>query len=184
MLKSKPLVIVGAVLLTLVLSYFYFNSEDRATLDNEYEFDGSIESSTDDASAVDGDNLVYSGAIIAGTAENPLLDFKKSDYDLALKNEENILLYFYANWCPICKNETTSGLYPAFNNLEGRDVIGFRINYNDNQVDGDEMDLAKKLGINYQHTKVLLKSGEPILISLEFWDKSRYLTEIDRLINQ
>lgn len=62
------------------------------------------------------------------------------------------VLFFYANWCPICKpadksfSDNTSKL-PA-------DVTLIRVNYNDTETDQAEKDLAKKYAVTYQHTFV------------------------------
>ena len=53
--------------------------------------------------------MKYSGGVLAGKAA-PLLDFVKADYDAAVKSDKLVVLYFYANWCPICKEETASAL--------------------------------------------------------------------------
>ena len=127
--------------------------------------------------------MKYSGAVLAGKSA-PLLDFMKTDYDAALKSDKLIVLYFYANWCPICKNETTNALYPAFNELSSDKVIGFRVNYKDDQTDNDETNLAKEFGVAYQHTKVFVKNGARILKSPEGWDKNRYQSEINKALTQ
>lgn len=121
----------------------------------------------------------YSGTIIAGK-DSPLIDFDKSDYDTATQTDKLVVLYFYANWCPICRVEVANALYPAFSEITTGDVIGFRVNYNDNQTDSDEKNLAREFGIAYQHTKVFLKKGQRVLKSPEGWDKNRYLEEINR----
>ena len=76
----------------------------------------------------------------------------------------------------------TNALYPAFDELDLEGVVGFRVNYNDNQTDNDEKDLAREFGVAYQHTKVFVKDGERILKSPESWDKGRYLEEINSAI--
>jgi hypothetical protein len=48
--------------------------------------------------------MKYSGAVLAGKSA-PLLDFTKADYDAAIKTDRLVVLYFYANWCPICRAE-------------------------------------------------------------------------------
>jgi thiol-disulfide isomerase/thioredoxin len=118
---------------------------------------------------------------LAGTLA-PLLDFTKSDYDLAVKSDKLVVLYFYASWCPLCKEETANGLYPAFNALKDSRIVGFRVNYNDNDTDSDEKALAREFGVGYQHTKVFVKNGSRILKSPESWDKERYLNEINKVI--
>lgn len=62
------------------------------------------------------------------------------------------VLFFYANWCPLCKPADESftknvSKIPA-------DVTLIRVNYNDSDTDQAEKDLAKKYGITYQHTFV------------------------------
>lgn len=67
------------------------------------------------------------------------------------------VLFFYANWCPICRpadadfRESVSKI-PA-------DVVLIRVNYNDPDTDQEEKDLAKKYGVTYQHTFVQIDKG-------------------------
>jgi len=123
----------------------------------------------------------YEGEVLAGGSGGAvLLDFKKADYDKALAEGKTIALYFYANWCPVCKAEFPK-MQSAFKELDA-DVVGFRVNYNDNQTDGDEKKLASEFGVAYQHTKVLIKNGARILKSPEGWDKDRYITEITNAV--
>lgn len=120
------------------------------------------------------------GEVLAG--KNSLLyDFSKAKYDQAIESDKLVVLYFYANWCPICKEEVPK-LYDAFNELTTDRVIGFRVNYNDSETDKDEEALAKEYGVAYQHTKVFVKNGQRILKSPEGWDKKRYLDEIQKAI--
>lgn len=126
--------------------------------------------------------MKYSGAILAGKSA-PLLDFVKADYDAAIKTDKLVVLYFYANWCPICRAEFPV-MQKAFNALTTDKVIGFRVGYNDDQTDNDEKNLAKQFGVAYQHTKVFVKDGQRILKSPETWDEKRYSTEISKSLNQ
>ena len=107
-----------------------------------------------------------------------LLDFNKDDYDQAFKSDKLIVLYFYANWCPICKAEFPL-MVEAFNELNTDKVIGFRVNFNDNQTDENEEELAREYGVAYQHTKVFIRNGERIGKWPDGWDKNRYLLEIN-----
>ncbi|MBI4122729.1 MAG: thioredoxin family protein [Parcubacteria group bacterium] len=127
------------------------------------------------------DSFSFSGAVIAGSSA-PLLDFNQPDYEKAGASDKLVVLYFYANWCPICKEEVENALYPAFSELSRSDVVGFRVNYNDNQTDDDERALAREFGVAYQHTKVFIKNGERVLKSPESWNKERYGTEIENAI--
>lgn len=126
--------------------------------------------------------MKYSGAMLAGKTA-PLLDFNKTDYDMAIKSDKVVVLYFYANWCPICIAEFPI-MQEEFNQLTTDKVIGFRVNYNDSQTDGDEKNLAREFGVAYQHTKIFIKNGQRILKSPEGWDKNRYATEINKALAQ
>jgi len=125
----------------------------------------------------------YSGTILAGKSA-PLLDYNKADYDAAIASDKLVVLYFYANWCPICKEEVASALSPAFNELATDTVVGIRINYKDSDTDKDEEELARAYGVAYQHTKVFLKNGKQILKAPDSWDKARYLAEINQALAQ
>ena len=124
----------------------------------------------------------YTGAVLAGKSA-PLLDFMKSDYDSAIKTDKLIVLYFYANWCPICKKEVPL-LYQAFNELTAENVIGFRVNYKDDETDQEEENLAREYGVAYQHTKVFVKNSTRILKAPDSWSKDRYLSEISKALGQ
>lgn len=125
--------------------------------------------------------MMHEGEVLAGK-DSPYLVFNKTDFDAALKTDKLVVLYFYAKWCPTCKKEQPEA-HGAFDALTGDDVIGFRVNYNDNQTDADEKALAREYGVGYQHTKVFVKNGEQILKSPESWNKERYLSEINKALN-
>ena len=84
-----------------------------------------------------------------------LFDFNKPDYDTAVKTDKLVVLYFYANWCPICKREQVD-TFAAFNELNDPDLIGFRVNFRDSDTDSDEEASAKEFGIE---DDVLVSNG-------------------------
>ena len=112
-------------------------------------------------------------------AKSPLLDFNQVDYAQALKTDQLIVLYFYADWCPICQAETETALYPVFNQLSESNVIGFRVNFKDGATDEAEEALARQFGIAYQHTKVLVKNGQSVLKSPATWVQADYQQQIN-----
>lgn len=124
--------------------------------------------------------VMTSNKVLAGTASTKYIEFSKADYEKALKEKKKILLYFYANWCPICKKEQPE-TFAAFNELNDKDLIGFRVNYRDSETDADEEALAKKFGVSYQHTKVILKDGQRAVKSPDSWNKQRYLEELGKI---
>ncbi|MBI2550400.1 TlpA family protein disulfide reductase [Candidatus Woesearchaeota archaeon] len=89
-------------------------------------------------------------------------EFDKAAYDGALKEGKYVFLDFYANWCPICKAEAPA-IKAAFDELDADNVVGFQVNYNDDQTDADEKALAKKFGITYQHTKIFITADEKVV---------------------
>lgn len=122
----------------------------------------------------------YSGKVLGGSS-SPLLSFNKADYDTAITSEKLVVLYFYANWCPICREEFPK-MQAAFNSLTTDQVVGFQVNYNDSETDENEKALARDFGVAYQHTKVFIKNGKRVLKSPEGWDEERYNSEINKLI--
>ena len=122
----------------------------------------------------------YKGKVLAGTEKTKYLDFNKADYEKALKEKKKILLYFYANWCPICKKEQPE-TFAAFNELNDPDLIGFRVNYKDSETNEDEEAIAKQFGVAYQHTKVILKERKQVGKFPDSWNKQRYLDELAKI---
>ncbi len=108
-----------------------------------------------------------------------LLEYNAGDYELAKASDKLVVLYFYANWCPICRAEFPE-MEEVFNELETNQVIGFRVNFNDDETEEGEVALAREFGIAYQHSKVFLKNGQRVLKSPESWEKRRYFEEISR----
>jgi thiol-disulfide isomerase/thioredoxin len=118
----------------------------------------------------------YVGTVLAGTA-SPLLDFTVVDYRAAVESEKLVLLYFYADWCSICKAEFPQ-MQAAFNKLTDPNIVGFRVNYKDSGTDADETALARQFGVAYQHTKVFVEGGKLLSKHPDGWDEVRYLKEI------
>ena len=131
--------------------------------------------------AMESGDVSFSGSVISGS-NSPLLEFNEADYQKALASDKLVVLYFYANWCPLCKEEFGGETEPAFDDLTTDKVVGFRVHYNDNETTDRDKELAREFGIGYQHTKVFLKDGERVLKSPETCDKERYIEEINKNI--
>lgn len=178
-MKGIILGITALVIVAGIAVYFASVGEPTVGLTNE-ENRNSLETPAETGAAQNSNG--YQGAVLAGT-QAPLLDFDLRDYETALPTDKLIVLYFYANWCPICREEFPK-MQAAFNELTTDQVIGFRVNYNDDETDADEKSLAREFGVAYQHTKVFLKNGSRVLKAPDGWDKDRYLTEINKFLTQ
>lgn len=119
--------------------------------------------------------------VLAGTTTK-YYDFGKAHYEQSLKEGKIVFLNFYASWCPICKAEQPD-LFAAFDELKNENVVGYRIHFNDNEVTDDDKEMAKKFGVTYQHTKVIInKNGEVALKSLEAYSKEKVINEINKVL--
>lgn len=177
-LSMVALVVIIALL--ILVGYYLFSSTKP-----KYEVgvdDTEMTKEVVEQAVGDTDNTsssLYQGQVLAGSS-SPYLDFNKSDYEKALASGKIVLLNFYANWCPICQAEQPE-IFGAFNSLDHDKVIGFRVNYKDNNTDSFETGLAREFGVAYQHTKVILKDGVRIGKYPDSWTKDRYLSEISKL---
>lgn len=122
------------------------------------------------------------GEKIAGAA-SVYLAFSKDDYQRALDGDKIILLSFYANWCPFCRAEEPV-IAAGFGSLASDRLVGFRVNYNDDETDADEKTLADQFRITYQHTKVILKDGKEVFRTGDTWIKEDFASIVDPILAQ
>ena len=121
----------------------------------------------------------HQGEVIAGETTK-YIRYSKSDYEKALAEDKAVYLYFYANWCPICRAERPS-ILQAFNEMNAEDAIGFEVHYNDNEVTNDDKTITKGFGISYQHTTIILdKDGNEVFRSLSPISKDMIKVEINK----
>jgi thiol-disulfide isomerase/thioredoxin len=131
------------------------------------------------------DAVAYSGSLLAGDKDgSPLLEFNQTDYDNAISSGKLVVLYFYANWCPICKEEFPR-MEAAFDSLNDPSVVGFRVSYKDSETTKDEEEVAREHGVAYQHTKVFVHEGNRIKKSPEGYPTmEHYVSTIKQVLEQ
>src|SRR3989344_9520477 len=136
---ATPLVIAIIALVVIIGGVSYFTGKQQPIVKEDV-----MVKPDDIMMRKEGEGMMakYTGTVLAGPSAL-LLDFTKADYDTAVKSDTLVVLYFYANWCPICKAEFPI-MQKVFDELTTDTVIGFRVNYNDDQTDNDEKNLAKE----------------------------------------
>lgn len=169
---NKNLLIGGIIAAAIIGGTIFFASQNPEV--NNSNTPTTQTQNTDEGKMVSG----YTGKVLAGSS-SPYIAFNKPDYDNAISSGKVVFLDFFANWCPVCREEAPN-LKAGFDALQTDKVVGFRVNYNDTETDEDEKKLAREFGITYQHTKVILKNGKEITKSLESWDKETFLKEINK----
>lgn len=168
-------ILIGIVVVALIGGVLLFTNKKPQT-ENSNANPQQVQQATskDDGKMVAG----YSGKVLAGST-SPYIAFTKADYDKALSSGKVVFLDFYANWCPICREEAPV-LKEGFDGLQSDKIVGFRVNFNDTETDADEKKLASEFSVPYQHTKVILKNGKEIFRTQEAWDKETFNTEISK----
>ncbi len=151
--------------------------ENNGVVSNKGENKINQDAKSDEIKDVQG----YKGELIAGST-TPYIRYSKEDFDKAKAEGKIIYLYFYATWCPICAAERPS-IFKAFEEMSYNNVIGFEVHFNDAKTNKEDEDLAKELGIAYQHTTIIFdKNGNEAYRSLSKISKDKIKEEIFKLV--
>jgi thioredoxin 1 len=183
--KQLPIFIIIALILTAGAIYGFMYVTKSSENDSMMKQEVNEESTMMEKKAETGEpqsmmESGYNGKILVD-AETPFVEFTQKDYEKALADGKVVILDFYADWCPICRGEAPV-LEQGFRSLNNPDVIGFRVNYNDTETDADEEALAKKYGVTYQHTKVIIKDGTQVLKDGQVWDAETFVEQVNSVL--
>ncbi len=178
----KP-ILLGTMIIVIAGATFLFlrNTEDvpSTTLYNPSENQnttGVVDGKVPDITEPDNSQTLYNGKILSNSL-SPYIEFNQLDYENALNSDKLIYLEFYADWCPICRAQEPQ-IISGMQMLDDPNIIGFRVNYKDDQTDEDEKSLAEAFNVKYQHTKVVLKNGKPVYNILEVWNKNKLISTL------
>lgn len=143
---------IGLVLVAVVFSGLVILSLTRKNSDNNSDNNFSGVSPTSTTSAPPTTN---NGDVKSDKLANNYFVFTKEAYETAKIYKQPIFLFFYSALCSTCV-EQDRVVIETFNNLGKNNVIGFRINYDDDDTSQDEKDLAKEFGVKAEHTILVL----------------------------
>ena len=136
--------------------------------------EGMMEKKTEDAMM---EKVNYKGTMLAGTT-TPYIRYNEEDFNKAQSAGKVIYIYFYASWCPICKSERPT-ILSAFNGMSNADAVGFEVHFNDDETNDKDRDAARKFGVSYQHTTIILNpSSKVVYRSLSPIKKEDIVSEI------
>ncbi|MEK9176456.1 MAG: thioredoxin family protein [Patescibacteria group bacterium] len=134
-MNRNLLIAIGIlILITLGGGFFYLNQRNNSSYDEMMKKDDSM--------------MMKEGS--------RYVEYSKEILDNS--SDKRRVLYFYANWCPICR-PTDANLKENINKIP-QDSVVIRVNYNDTDTDQEEKDLAKKYAVTYQHTFVQVDKNE------------------------
>jgi thioredoxin 1 len=136
---KTPLIIVGVIAI-FGLGFLIFSQQAKAPSPSQPQ-------TTNENSTATIDNKTNDSRYVA---------YSKEEFDQA--KDKRRVLFFYANWCPLCKPADTD--FQANSTKIPEDVTLIRVNYNDTDTEQAEKDLAQKYGVTYQHTFVQIDSEE------------------------
>lgn len=132
-------IIVGVIILIIGGGLFFINYQNKNSTDSMTASDhmtGSDQTGKD--SMMKDQNSRYVEFLGNSTLDN--------------YSDKKRVLFFYANWCPICRPADADFKKNAESFPEN--LVLIRVNYNDSDTDEEEKGLADKYGITYQHTFV------------------------------
>lgn len=108
--------------------------------------------------------------------------FTQSEFDKALSDGHDVLVYFFADWCPSCRAELES-FDSSLSKVDRSGIRVFKVNVEDprNATD-EEKAFAKEYDATRRHTKIWIKGGQEVLFDSVQYNEDRYLLEFENLL--
>ena len=142
-MTRRPLVVVVVLLLIVVAAAFMYRQKTLQNKQAPVEQNSISEQAEDKETS---NYKLYSGR----------------EFENALNQNKVVVLYFAANWCPICREQEPINLEVMEGLEEDEEVVMFKVHILDNQTTDEGEKLAQKYAVVYQHTFVIIGSGEVV----------------------
>lgn len=149
-LNMKPPVIIGAIILILVIGIIVFQKSSQSPNTSETTISNTSQISQPSQEETSTNN---------SNTQKRYIEYSPSQFSVVANTRR--VLYFYAKWCSTCRPADAN-----FTQNESKipeDITLIRVNFNDDDTDQSEKDLAKKYSVPYQHTFVQIdRNGNEI----------------------
>lgn len=101
------------------------------------------------------------GVINPNVESNNYQLWDRDEYEQARAEGKIIMLYFTANWCPICREQEPVNMSTLQDLASDSEIIAFRVHILDSETTDETEALAEEFDVPYQHTTVIIgPSGE------------------------
>jgi thiol:disulfide interchange protein len=85
--------------------------------------------------------------------------YTKEEYEASLSEGKIVMLYFTANWCPVCREQEPINKETLMEFSNDPDIVAFRVHILDSEETSETTALADKYDVRYQHTWVIIGKG-------------------------
>ncbi|MGV8141835.1 MAG: hypothetical protein ACP5NW_05325, partial [Candidatus Woesearchaeota archaeon] len=122
----------------------------------------------------------YSGKVLAGQ-NAPYIEFNSADYDAAVEEGKIIFLYFYSSQSGQSLADQKA-ILDAFNKMTNSDVIGFRVNIDDDDTSAAEFGIATTFEVKVPRIKLIIKDGKVLQRTSNEWNANDYVRQLTQYI--
>lgn len=113
------------------------------------------------------------------TIQSSYEDFTEAKFQEALAQGRPIYLFFYANWCPTCKEQDPRNQRVVPEHPGG--ILGLRIHTLDNEAGDVEKRYADQYNVFVQHTGIFFKDGKEVFRRIGTQSDAALRTDLDAI---